>query len=370
MVSADYPAFTRRLYDAHPGLERQTWEEQHRVRSEALFGGATPYVNAFRELGHDALDVYMNSAAMQRAWARRKRLRVQAGRVHVRWRRGVVPWIGRGPSNTWMSDVVVAQAAWFRPDVIFVLWVAGVHHDLLRRLRRHCHVLVGQHAATPLPDWDLSQYDLVVTSFPPTLASLRARSIRARYLRLAFDPGVLEVVPPVERTVPASFVGSVSSIHSSRIPLLEALARRVDGFEIYGPDLDGFAARSAAVACHRGEAWGLEMFSVFARSRIVVNHHGDVPAFANNLRLYEATGMGALLVTDAKPDLGQLFEPGTEVVAYGDPTEAAELVAHYLEHEEERAAIAAAGQQRTLRDHTWTDRVEELCRLIGDVDTG
>ena len=32
-----------------------------------------------------------------------------------------------------------------------------------------------------------------------------------------------------------------------------------------------------------------------------------MPAHANNLRLYEATGVGAMLLTDWKPDLAELF---------------------------------------------------------------
>ena len=42
-------------------------------------------------------------------------------------------------------------------------------------------------------------------------------------------------------------------------------------------------------------------------------------SYANNMRLYEATGVGALLVTDWKENLGEMFEPGKEVVAYRSP---------------------------------------------------
>ena len=96
-------------------------------------------------------------------------------------------------------------------------------------------------------------------------------------------------------------------------------------------------------------------------SRITVNVHIDVAEnFANNMRLYEATGCGALLITDQKDNLSELFAPGTEIIAYRSPGEAVEYIKYYMDHPEEVAAIAQAGQERTLRDHTYRHRMEEL----------
>jgi spore maturation protein CgeB len=82
------------------------------------------------------------------------------------------------------------------------------------------------------------------------------------------------------------------------------------------------------------------------------------------LRLYEATGMGALLLTDWKDDLGDIFETDREVVTYRSPEECAEKARYYLDHPDERAAIAEAGQRRTLRDHTWLKRMEEFVGIV------
>jgi spore maturation protein CgeB len=83
------------------------------------------------------------------------------------------------------------------------------------------------------------------------------------------------------------------------------------------------------------------------------------------MRLYEATGCGALLLTDAKDNLGDLFEVGKEVVAYRSGAEAAELVRHYLANSKERIAIARAGQQRTLATHSYRQRMAELVEILG-----
>jgi len=107
------------------------------------------------------------------------------------------------------------------------------------------------------------------------------------------------------------------------------------------------------------------MYEIFYKSLITLNHHIDVGgAYAGNGRLFEATGMGTLLVTDWKKNLHEMFEPGKEVVCYRTPEECAEMVQYYLGHDEERKAIARAGQQRTLREHTYYQRMQELSDIV------
>jgi len=106
------------------------------------------------------------------------------------------------------------------------------------------------------------------------------------------------------------------------------------------------------------------MYQVLRDSFLTLNHHGDVPAYANNSRLFEATGVGTLLVTDWKANLHEMFEPGKEVVCYRTAEECAEMIQYYLEHDDERESIARAGQQRTLRDHTYYERMQAFVDIV------
>ena len=96
------------------------------------------------------------------------------------------------------------------------------------------------------------------------------------------------------------------------------------------------------------------MYRLLAEARVVINRHGSIAGpYAVNMRMYEATGMGALLVTDNGEQLGDVFAPDVEAVSYGSARELVDRLEYYLRNEDERAAIAAAGQTRTLRDHTY-----------------
>lgn len=111
--------------------------------------------------------------------------------------------------------------------------------------------------------------------------------------------------------------------------------------------------------------FGVENFGILARSKLVFNSHIDAAGeYAGNMRLFEATGMGACLVTDWKANLSDLFEINTEVVIYRSIDECIEKVNYLLDHNDERQAIARTGQQRTLREHTYQQRVQQLDYII------
>lgn len=80
--------------------------------------------------------------------------------------------------------------------------------------------------------------------------------------------------------------------------------------------------------------------------------------------MFETTGMGAVLVTENKSNLNQLFEVGTEVVGYDSPNEAASLIRDLLLDPRRIDEIARRGQQRTLGQHTYEKRAIQLGELL------
>jgi spore maturation protein CgeB len=203
-----------------------------------------------------------------------------------------------------------------------------------------------------------------MTSFPHFVPRLRAIGVASEYFRIGFDTRVLELLGTVEKEIDASFVGGISRHHGNALPMLEYLARSTP-IEFFGYGADSLTRSSPILARHHGEVWGLDMYRALASSRLTLNRHINVAENnANNMRLYEATGVGTLLITDRKDNLGELFEVGKEVVVYSSPEEAAELINYYIAHPDEASAIALAGQARTLREHTYAQRMQELVHIL------
>lgn len=80
--------------------------------------------------------------------------------------------------------------------------------------------------------------------------------------------------------------------------------------------------------------------------------------------MFEATGSGALLVSENKSNLSDLFEPDSEVLAYDSPEHAAKLAREVLDDPQRLDSIAAAGQQRTLNSHSYKARALQVTEIF------
>jgi hypothetical protein len=188
--------------------------------------------------------------------------------------------------------------------------------------------------------------------------------LASEYFNLGFEPRLLAHLKKEEPQYQTVFVGGLTAEHTERIQLLSQV-NTAQPIDLWGYGIDTLEPKLPLHASYHGQAWGLNMYNILYNSNIVLNNHINIAdRFANNMRLYEATGVGTLLITDYKDNLHTLFEPGSEVIAYRSAEECVELVTYYLDHEKERQAIARAGQQRTLREHSYLKRMQELVNII------
>lgn len=350
-----YAAFLRSVYGRSPGLARQEYQHQWRTLMDQCFGTADYYSANLQLLGHEAQEIIVNCDPLQRQWARE----------HARWLAFTYPFhAGLRRRRAWHMAVLESQVERFRPDILYIQDMNWVDTSLLQRLRGRVRLVVGQIASAVPQGLRFSAYDLVFTSFPHFVERFREFGVSSEYLRLAFEPKVLERLGRLEPVFDTVFVGGYADIHQHGTAILEAVSgrHRVDFWGYVSQDLP---ADSPIRERYHGEAWALDMYRILHQSRIALNRHSRVAEdYANNMRLYEATGVGSCLVTDMKDNLPELFEVDKEIVAYTGPEDCAEKVSYLLEHEAERAAIAKAGQQRTLREHTYLRRMQEMEEIV------
>ena len=209
ILTADYSAFTRWFYTQHRRLEKRPYAEQMRMRRESLFNDAFFFSDSLKKLGHEAHDLYVNNAYMQKTWAREHGFRwSEDGRWEFRLRRGIVPWISRSQGR-WLYDILAAQISSYKPDVLFNQALDTISSRFLQGIKPHVGLLIGQHAASPLPQGeDFSCHDLVLSSFPPTVEHFRGQGIPAEFHRLGFGPEYLAGMEGAERPFDITFVGN------------------------------------------------------------------------------------------------------------------------------------------------------------------
>lgn len=255
-----------------------------------------------------------------------------------------------------VADLIQSSNA----DVVHCQDVGFFSERFFRSIKRSNTLLVGQIAGPMPPLGKFHEFDIVLSSLPNYVEFFLKNGIPSKYFALGFDPRVLEGFAMNNRDLDFTFVGGLGRHHRDWINSLESI-NTLQPISLYGYGRQNLPSRSSLRECHHGEVWGMDMYDVLARSKVTLNRHISISGkYANNMRLYEATGMGALLLTDNKVNLSEIFEPGKEVVVYNSPQEAAELANYYLNNADEAKHIAANAQRKTLSRHSYELRMQEL----------
>jgi SAM-dependent methyltransferase len=337
-----YPGFLTHHYRSVPERASQSYEVQQRSLHQTGFGDSDFYSSGMTMAGWQAKDMIVNCATLQEAWAQEQGYR------------------GQGQ----LLDIAIEQIRRQRPEVLYLQDLGLATKEFLASIRPYVTLIVGQ-IASPVPvHADLKGLDLIFSSFPHFVEEFRRQGITAYYQSLAFEPRIGHTLAPSDRAHAVTFVGGLSSAHKERQQFVASLAKLVP-LECWGYGVESLRASGVEQTRLHGEVWGRDMFSTLRRSRITINHHTDVAqTYANNMRLFEATGCGALLVTDYKDNLDDLFKIGEEVVAYRSLDECAALVRYYIAHPEEARRIADRGRARTFRDHTYARRMAHTAEIL------
>lgn len=78
------------------------------------------------------------------------------------------------------------------------------------------------------------------------------------------------------------------------------------------------------------------------------------------LRAFDILGAGGFLLTNYQSDFTDCYIPGEDFVYYESKEDLLSKIDYYLKHEDERAAIAQNGFERTAANHTYKHRIEEM----------
>lgn len=329
IVDTLYPEFLNSL----PFDVNSSYHIELRKVMDRKFGTSDFFSRGLRQQGWHTMDIIANHMGLQQMWAESN-------------------LAGRGLRG---SNILDLQIEFYAPDVIFM-------QDLSVSLPDGNWLLAGQ-CSCALPSEDLlRRYAMIFTSLPGHVEHFRSIGVGAEYLPLAFDSSVMDggLGLAKHRAFDVSFVGGVGVHWREGMDVLETVARQVPTFKWWGYGAEQLPAGALRFA-YQGEAWGLDMYRVLAQSKIVLNRHGEIAAgFANNLRMYEATGCGAMLLTD---NYTTHFEDD-EKVFYEGGLDAVSKIQYYLAHDEERRRVAWQGQSRTLRDHAYSHRMAKVSEVL------
>ncbi|MBI4407193.1 MAG: glycosyltransferase [Candidatus Kerfeldbacteria bacterium] len=321
------------------------------------FGTGDSYSYYLRQQGYEVIDVIADNLTLQLQWAKEHALTVR------QWPR--LPLFSQYTDRLPLYRILEAQIAEFQPDILYCQNLTFCDPVFLKKLKRQVKLVVGQIACPLPPSIFLKPFDLILTSFPHFVPRLQAMGIQAEYFKIGFEERLVPLLADVtEKKYDVVFIGGFSKVHRDSAQALEQLASVVP-IDVWGYGIETLPAAAKLRERYHGEAWALDMYRIITQAKICINRHSSAAAnYANNMRLFETTGLGTFLLTDQKQNLADLFAINQEVVAYGSADELISKVRYYLKQDVEREAIAKAGQQRTLQDHTYRQRMLELDQIL------
>ncbi len=240
------------------------------------------------------------------------------------------------------------EQASFEPDLVLIKLIGG--RPLLNDLAACPYRLVAYVYDSMLNHFWLRHYlklfDDVFVDCKDSLRRLAEEGVEAHWLPFGVDPA-LYPSEYVEKEVDVGFVGSVQG-RPRRVAMLDLLREHFTVRAEGGWDSDEFL--NAKQAC-----------AIYRRSRIVIN---ELLFQTVTSRTFEAMASGSMLLTEScAPELRDFFTEGIHLDTF-EPETLIEKVRYYLDHEEERERIAAAGRRKILAEHTLERRAEFLIEIV------
>jgi spore maturation protein CgeB len=359
IIDSYYEDFLNGFYNINPELKNASYAKQKGLLLAEQFGTADFYSRNLKKLGYEAEDFIINDEILQKQWAKENGIKYRKPHFQK------IPKIRKYFKSNWMTKILEAQILKFRPDIIYVKDLHRLKLVFLEKIKKYTKLLVRQIACKLPPRQYLEPFDLIISSLPNYVETFRGWGIKSEYLPLGFESTILKRVTKTTKQYDVVHIGGYGSTHDERNELLEAVAKKVK-IDFWGYGIERLAENSPILKNYHGQVWGLDMYNILYNSKITMTKHITSVAanYANNMTLYEATGCGCLLITDLKDNLNELFEIGKEVETYSSDEELTEKIKYYLAHEDERKRIAQAGQSRTLKDHTYENRMRELIEIF------
>lgn len=266
-----------------------------------------------------------------------------------------------------MTDSAISALREHRPDRVVVIKGDGLDARfwdaledtprilwLYDDLHRHDHTEAFLREVGPVVDYARSETD-----------ALGAMGVDAHFVPNAFDPH--RARPTGRRTGELVFVGSG---YTNRIEILTRLAQQGLPVHAWGRDFSRHVVDRA-----RTFSWSrppirasrevpLERaYQIHAEGAAAIAVHGLQNGHA--MRTFEIPGMGGVQLVD-RDDVDQFYDVGTEVAVWHDQDELAELGRRAVTDRAWGEAMREAGRRRTLAEHTFDHRIQEVDSLWQD----
>ncbi len=350
-ITSYYPPYLNSLYNKYNYFNDFSYTECINIIVNECFADTGSAYEYAKKQGNEASIVIQNAEIIQKKWAKENNISYK--------------------DDNWFEEIELEQVKKIKPDVFYTDAINSHSTKFLKEVSNYCKASAAwiSFPFSNLPN--LSSIKLILTSTNDFKKQFNSKGIKSEYLLPAFNSAILSRLKNEQKNIPFSFIGGISDLHKNRWEALNFLCKNTDiklwGYGIPNLPSNPFKKWFAKDIYkdirmkHQGEAWALDMYQLLKNSLITFNIHeellkGDV----GNMRMFEATGVGTMILNDYGSNLSSLFEIDKEIVTYNSMSEATEKLNYYLQYPDKAIEIGLNAQKRTIKDYTYDSHVFQL----------
>jgi hypothetical protein len=277
-----------------------------------------------------------------------------------------------------LERILLAQIEHHRTEIFYNLDPIRYGSAFVRKLPGCVKKSICWRAA-PSGSADFTEYDLVICNFPSMLDIWRQKGCKVGFFFPAHDPVMDAYTESRGNDLDVIFVGGFSRHHVVRSEALKAVAStvgirtrfhledsrltRLANFLPFVPKLSSYRHPKEIRAVRAGPLYGRELYAALAAARIAFNGSIDMAGVdRGNMRCFEATGCGSILLTDAGR-FPEGFVDGETMVTYSSNDQIPGLIERLVSDVAWANSIAKAGcamvRERYSKERQWA-RFQEL----------
>jgi len=307
-------------------------------------------VDAFTSLGLNVMHFQVNTRPM-----------------HIQVTRGLAKAflggkLGKNMTNRWHAGVLLEKLEAFRPDVIFyvsTMFIPMEYFEILGRLTFKPRVIGWDADGGPGYERNVKYVPYLDTLFESEQQYCDTNSLGFRkmvHLPFCANPEVHRNFFQ-QRENKIYFCGSWTAERDPIITALSDFPLVLKGWRWENLSKKGkkFEIVNGTVDIH-------QQVKDYNRYAMVINKHQSVNNHfaALNMRTFEAPACGALLLNDWRGGLSDYFTEGEEIAVYRSVEQLGELCESLLSDSKNTARMAGNGYERTIREHTYRQRMKTV----------
>ncbi|GEC58299.1 hypothetical protein ABIF38_005072 [Bradyrhizobium japonicum] len=277
-----------------------------------------------------------------------------------------------------LEQILLAQIEQHRTEVFYNLDPIRYSSKFVAKLPGCVKKSIAWRAA-PSGNADLTEYDLVVCNFASILENWRQKGCSVASFFPAHDPVMDGYAGARAEELDVIFIGGYTRHHVNRSQAMRAAASAAGvraRFYLEDSRLTRLANALAPLPVLRSyrhpedirliradPVYGRDAYAAMAKSRMVFNGAIDMAGEdRGNMRCFETTGCGSVLLTDAGR-YPEGFVHGETMLVYSSPEQIPELIGKLMKEEKLAKLIAQAGhamvKERYNKALQWT-KFQEL----------